>query len=146
MKQEDQIIQQALAILAARANRGEKFSSPESAGRYLQLKLGERESEAFVVLFLNSQYALIECREMFYGTIDGATVYPREVARAALELNAAAVIFGHNHPSDTNEPSTADKRITDRLVEVLDLFEIRVLDHFVVSRSGFTSFAERGLI
>lgn len=146
MTQENQIIEQALAILAARANRGEKFHNPESAGRFLQLKLAERESEVFAVLFLNSQFALIECREMFYGTIDGATVHPREVAKAALELNAAAVIFGHNHPSDTNEPSTADQRITTRLTEVLDLFEIRVLDHFVVSRAGVTSFAERGLI
>ena len=146
MQNEDQIISQAISILAGRLQRGETFTNPAAPKQYLQLKLAEKEQEVFAALFLDNQHRLIEYREMFFGTIDGASVYPREVVKAALSVNAAAVIFAHTHPSGTTEPSQADERITARLCDALELVEIRVLDHIVVSLEGATSFAERGLI
>ena len=112
---------------------------------YLALKLGAHEREVFAVMFLDSQHRLISFEEMFFGTIDAASVYPREVLKMALRHNAAAVIFAHNHPSGVPEPSQADKRITERLVEALKLVDIRVLDHIVVGESC-VSFAEKGWI
>ena len=96
-------------------------------------------------MFLDNRNTLIEFREMFHGTVDQAAVYPREVVKAALEVNAAAVIFAHNHPSGETDPSQADLRITARLKDALSLMEIRVLDHLIVGRD-VTSFAERGLL
>ena len=125
--------------------RGSLFTSPEAAKEYLSAKLAGRENECFAVLFLDNRHRLIEYRELFYGTIDGASVHPREVAKAALELNSAAVIFAHNHPSDETEPSQADLRITQRLKDLQSLMEVRVLDHMIVGRD-ITSFAERGLL
>ena len=125
--------------------RGSLFTSPDSAREFLTAKLAGRESECFAVLFLDNRHRLIEYRELFYGTIDGASVHPREVAKAALELNSAAVIFAHNHPSDETEPSQADLRITQRLKDLQSLMEVRVLDHMIVGRD-ITSFAERGLL
>ncbi|MBG7617343.1 MAG: hypothetical protein IZT57_03090, partial [Chloroflexi bacterium] len=104
------------------------------------------EREIFCVLYLTSQHQLIEVEELFMGTIDGAAVYPREIAKAALRRNAAAVILGHNHPSGTTEPSAADKRITERITSSLGLLDIRVLDHVIVATNGAFSFAEEGLI
>ena len=104
------------------------------------------EHEQFCALFLDSQHRLIEFAELFRGTLDSASVYPREVAKEALHHNAAAVIFAHNHPSGIAEPSMADRKITKRLQEALGLFEIRVLDHIVVGSPGMVSFAEEGLI
>lgn len=126
-------------------SRGSLFTSPEAARDYLTAKLAGRENECFAVLFLDNRHRLIQYRELFYGTIDGASVHPREVVKAALELNAAAVIFGHNHPSGESEPSQADLRITQRLKDALALVEIRVLDHIVIGATP-TSFAERGLL
>ena len=125
--------------------RGSEFSSPDAAREYLSAKLAGRENECFAVLFLDNRNRLIEYREMFYGTIDASAVYPREVLKAALELNAAAVLFAHNHPSGDTEPSMADQRITARLKDALSLVEIRVLDHFIVGREVL-SFLERGLL
>ena len=125
--------------------RGSLFTSPEAVREYLAAKLAGRENECFAVLFLDNRNRLIEFREMFYGTIDASAVYPREVAKAALELNSAAVIFAHNHPSDETEPSQADLRITQRLKDLQSLMEVRVLDHMIVGRD-ITSFAERGLL
>ena len=125
--------------------RGSEFSSPDAAREYLSAKLAGRENECFAVLFLDNRHRLIEYRELFYGTIDGASVHPREVAKAALELNSAAVIFAHNHPSGETEPSQADLRITQRLKDLQSLMEVRVLDHMIVGRD-ITSFAERGLL
>ena len=112
----------------------------------LRLRIGDKEREIFCVLYLNSQHQLIEVEELFKGTIDGAAVYPREIAKAALAHNAAAVILGHNHPSGTTEPSAADKRITERITSALGLLDIRVLDHVIVSTNGAFSFAEGGLL
>lgn len=122
------------------------LSSPQASKDLLRLRIGDREREIFCVLYLNSQHQLIDVDELFMGTIDGAAVYPREIARAALEYNAAALVLGHNHPSGVTDPSAADRRITERIVEAMKLLDIRVLDHVIVSTTGAFSFAESGLI
>lgn len=144
--QED-IITLALSFLESnlQIKEGSVFTSPENATKYLSLKLRPLEHEEFHVLFLDNQHVLIEAQSMFRGTIDGCSVYPREVAKEALRLNAAAVIFAHNHPSGVSEPSMADRSITSKLKEALGLFDIRVLDHFIVGDTTY-SFAEHGLI
>ncbi|MBT4160425.1 MAG: DNA repair protein RadC [Gammaproteobacteria bacterium] len=126
--------------------RGESISDPSITRQFLQLKLRHCAREIFACLFLDNQHRLIRYEEMFYGTIDGASVHPREVIRRALELNAAAIIFAHNHPSGVAEPSHADKRITERLSSALALVDIRVLDHLVVGDTEVVSFAELGLL
>ena len=144
---EQEIIDQALAILANRLTRSEiRVSEPRYASDYLKLKYSELEYESFNVMFLNNNHELIRLKEMFRGTIDGAAVYPREVVKAALEFNAAAVIFSHNHPSGNCNPSQADKRITQRLQEALQLIDVRVLDHIIVGGCSSYSFAEHGLV
>jgi DNA repair protein RadC len=125
--------------------QGDVFSSPEATRAFLTGQLRHRQQEVFLVLFLNSRHALIRCQELFHGTIDGASVYPREVVKAALAHNAAAVILAHNHPSGVAEPSQADIRITRRLRDALELVDIRVLDHMVVGEGEIVSLAERGL-
>ena len=104
------------------------------------------EHEVFAVLFLDTQHRLIEYAEMFRGTIDSASVYPRELVKEALRLNAAAVIVSHNHPSGNPEPSRADEVLTQRLKEALALVDVRTLDHIIVAGGSTISFAERGLI
>ncbi len=122
------------------------LTSPEATRQYLKARLRAYPHEVFACLFLDNRHRVIEYRELFRGTIDGASVHPREVVREAMRWNAAAVIFAHNHPSGVAEPSQADLRITQRLREALDLVDVRVLDHFVVGEGGGTSFAERGLL
>ncbi|MGB5834773.1 MAG: DNA repair protein RadC [Thiohalocapsa sp.] len=122
------------------------LSSPEATRTYLKARLRGYPHEVFACLFLDNRNRVIEYRELFRGTIDGASVHPREVVREAMHWNAAAVIFAHNHPSGVAEPSQADLRITARLREALDLVEVRVLDHIVVGEGDGTSFAERGLL
>lgn len=122
------------------------LTSPQLVRQYLMLKLGKAEREIFCVIFLDNQNRLIASEDLFMGTIDGAAVYPREVVKAALKYNAAAVLLAHNHPSGMLEASTADQRITQRLVSALELVDVRVLDHFIVSGTESLSFAERGLI
>jgi len=126
--------------------REQSMSSSQVVKDYLRSQLRHKRSEVFAALFLDSQNRLISYEELFFGTIDGASVYPREVVKAALKHNAAAVIFAHNHPSGIAEPSDADKRITQRLQEALDLIDIRTLDHLVVGDAEVVSFAERGLV
>ena len=113
---------------------------------YLRTKLAGLEHEVFAVIFLDAQLRLIEYAEMFRGTIHNATVHPREILKAAMQHNAAAVILAHNHPSGCAEPSTADELVTQRLKDVLALVDVRVLDHVVVGGCKTTSFAERGLL
>jgi DNA repair protein RadC len=122
------------------------LSSPESTRLFLQHHLGGRSREVFSCIFLDSQHHVICCEDLFMGTLDGAAVYPREVAVRALQYSAAAVIFGHNHPSGVAEPSAADKRITERLQMALTLLDIRVLDHIIIGRGKGYSFAEAGLL
>ena len=124
----------------------EPVTSPGVGKNLMTLHLAGEDREVFAVMFLNSQHELLALENLFYGTIDGAAVYPREVAKRSLEIGAAAVIFGHNHPSGTPDPSTADRRITERLVSGLGLLDIRVLDHFVVAGDRVVSFAEEGML
>lgn len=126
--------------------RGDALTSPEMTRAYLCTKLGGYAHEVFACLFLDNRHRIIELEEMFHGTIDGASVYPREVARRALQHNAAAVIFAHNHPSGVAEPSQADRQITSKLQQALGLLDIRVLDHFIIGDGMPYSFAEHGLI
>jgi len=143
--QEQNIINQALEILSKSIKRGDAMTSPLQVRDYLRLELAQELSEVFAVLFLDNRHRVISFDKMFNGTIDGASVYPREVLRRALEHNAAAVILAHNHPSGVAEPSKADEQITHRLKEALGLINIRVLDHIIVG-DEIVSFAERGLL
>lgn len=127
-------------------DRGEAFTSPTLTRRFLQARLRAYHHEVFACLFLDNQNRLIRFEELFTGTIDGASVYPREVVKRVLSLNAAAVIFAHNHPSGVAEPSQSDRHITQRLQAALDLVDVRVLDHFVVGDGEVVSMAERGLM
>ena len=125
---------------------GDVLSSPAETRRFLQYHLGGHQREVFSCLFLDTQHRVLRCEDLFFGTLDGAAVYPREVAVRALQYNAAAVIFAHNHPSGIAEPSAADRRITERLCSALALLDVRVLDHIIVGRGKEYSFAEEGLL
>ncbi len=122
------------------------LSSPNDTKNFLLAQLRAYPYEVFACLFLDNRHQIISFDKMFNGTIDGASVYPREVVKQALARNAAAVIFAHNHPSGVAEPSLADKNITRRLQEALSLVDIRVLDHFIIGENTAVSFAEQGLI
>ncbi len=122
------------------------LDSPAATRVFLVAKLRDLPFEVFCALFLDNRHRLIACDELFRGTIDGASVHPREVVRQALARNAAAVIFAHNHPSGVAEPSQADELITLRLKDALGLVDIRVLDHLIVGDSRCVSLAERGVL
>lgn len=122
------------------------LSDPQATRAYLSMRLGDVPHEVFACVFLDTRNRVIAFEELFRGTIDGAAVYPREVVKAALRHNAAAVIFAHNHPSGVAEPSAADRDITRRLVEALALVDIRALDHLILTRHDHVSLAERGLM
>ena len=122
------------------------LTNPGATRRFLQYHLGRHRAEVLTCLFLYSQHSVLRCEDLFFGTLDGATVYPREVAVRALQYGAAAVIFAHNHPSGVVEPSSADRRITERLCSALSLLDIRVLDHIIIGRGREYSFAEEGLL
>lgn len=145
--QEDPLIQQAIGVLEERLfKHGAELISPASVREYLWLKLASEALEVFAVVFLDSRHRVIAFEPMFHGTIDGASVYPRAVLKRAIEHNCAAVIFAHNHPSGLTDPSHADKAITVRLKSVLELVDVRVLDHFIVGEGKPFSFAEAGLL
>lgn len=131
----------ALTLFSARLT----IKSPADAEAHVQALLCDRKHEVFCVLFLDNRHQIIEFVELFRGTIDGTSVYPREVVKEAIARNAAAVILVHNHPSGVSEPSQADERITRRLKAALELVDIRILDHLIVG-STVTSLASRGLI
>jgi DNA repair protein RadC len=122
------------------------LTSPGAVRDYLRLALGGRPHEVFVCLFLDAQHRVVRVEELFRGTLAQTSVYPREVVKAALATNAAAVIFAHNHPSGVAQPSQADELLTRQLREALALVDIRVLDHFIVAGNQALSFAERGLL
>lgn len=142
------LVQRALDLIASKATPGTSqiLSCPAAVRDYLRLLLGDRPHEVFTVVFLDSQHQVICVEEMFRGTLTQSSVYPREIVIAALSRNAAAVILAHNHPSGHCEPSHADQAMTQTLKAALAMVEVRVLDHFVVTRSTLVSFAERGLI
>ena len=126
--------------------RGCVLSAPAAVRDCLRIHFSGREHESFVALFLDAQHRLIATEELFRGTLTQTSVYPREVVKAALKVNAAAVIFAHNHPSGVAEPSKADELLTQALKQALSLVDVRVLDHFIVAGSAVLSFAERGLL
>ena len=139
-------IQEALVILESRIKKGDAFTNPADVKNYCRLQLANELDEYFSCMFLDSGHRLIQYERLFRGTVDGAAVYPRVVVRRALELNAAAVIFTHNHPSGRAEPSHADINITTRLKDALAMVDVRVLDHIIVSTEDTYSMAEHGRI
>jgi DNA repair protein RadC len=140
------VIDAALELLSRRLAKGPLLSSPRAVKDYLRLRFADLQHEVFCLLYLDKRHRLIACEDLFRGTIDGASVHPREVVKAALRHNAASVICAHNHPSNCPEPSQADELITSRVKSALDLVDIRLLDHLVVSVVGTVSLAERGLV
>ncbi len=136
----------ARRALAEPLARGAVISDPEATRRWLRLRLRDLQHEVFALLLLDARHQVIRFEALFRGTIDGASVHPREVVRTALAHGAAAVVLVHNHPSGVAEPSRADVRITARLKAALELVDVRVLDHLVVGDAEVTSLAERGLL
>lgn len=145
--EEDAVIARAMEILRSRMHTPEAvFTASNLVSRYLKLKLAELDHEVFGVLFLDNRHGLIKDDIIFRGTINAASVYPREVAKEALLCGAAAVIYYHNHPSGHSQPSQADLQITSRLKDALELIDVHSLDHMIVAKDCMISFAERGLI
>ena len=140
------IIATARDRIAQIFERGPELTMPSAAKEYIQMELVEERNEVFACLFLDNSHRVIRFQKLFQGTIDGTAVYPRVVVQRVLEHNAAAVIFAHNHPSGRTDPSPADRAITQKLIEALKVFDIRVLDHLVVGGNAVCSFAEKGLI
>jgi len=142
----DQIIKAALKLVRGSMNDSNPLTSPQHTRQYIALTLGTREQEVFACVWLNTKHRVIKMEELFYGTIDGATVYPREVVKRALILNAAAVIAVHNHPSGETKPSRSDEHITQQLKNALALVDVRLIDHLIVGGTEITSLAECGLV
>lgn len=139
-----ELIEAAKQLVSEGFHRTTTLSSPAVTRDFLTLELAQEEREVFGVIFADSQHRVLSFERMFQGSIGSTTVHPREVVKRSLELNAAAVIFAHNHPSGHAEPSTADRQITARLNSALELVDVRVLDHMVVGGKDIVSFAERG--
>ncbi len=142
---DDEILAAAEAIHLRRLERQGRISEPTEAAQYIRARCGHADREVFGCLFLDSRHQILACEDLFYGTIDSASVHPREIVRAVIEVNAACVILAHNHPSGDTEPSVSDKKITQRIVEALGLIDVRVLDHIVLGNEAF-SFAENNLL
>jgi DNA repair protein RadC len=140
------VVEMARRALAQPLRAAPVFDAPQKVKDYLALHLGTRAQEVFAVLFLDGQHRLVALEEMFHGTLTQTSVYPREIVRRALALNAGAVILAHNHPSSVAEPSCADEHLTQTLKSALQLVDVRVLDHLVVGQGTAISFAERGLL
>jgi DNA repair protein RadC len=136
----------ARRTLQEQLRSGTALTSPAAVRDYLRLAIGSREYEVFVCLWLDAQHRVISFQEPFRGTLTQTSVYPREIVKAALAANAAAVIFAHNHPSGAAQPSQADELLTRNLKEALALVDVKVLDHFIVAGAHSLSFAERGLL
>ncbi len=144
--EKESVVKLAIRTLAMKHRAGQTLGSPDETRNYLCLRLAEYRNEVFGALFLDNLCRIITIRELFQGTVNSASVHPRVVVQQAMEANAAAIVFFHNHPSGVAEPSRADEMITRRLREALALVDVRVLDHFVVSAGESVSFAERGLL
>ncbi len=140
------VLEMSRRHLEAQLMRESALESPAAVRRYLASRLRHEPREVFACLLLDNRHRVIRYEALFYGTINAASVHPREVVKLALAHNAAALILAHNHPSGVAEPSSADRQITDRLVQALGLVEIRVLDHIVIGDGESVSFAERGLL
>jgi DNA repair protein RadC len=145
-KSSDQdVLAAAEGILKIKLERLGSLSNPADAGDFLRMRLGALMHEEFHVLWLDNRHQILGCQKLFNGTVDGASIYPREVVRAALGVNACAAIFAHNHPSGVAEPSAADRAITNELSNALKLVGVRILDHIVVGETC-VSMAARGLL
>jgi len=142
---EQKVLAAAESILMSRLKRLGSITNPSDASDFLRMRIGGLDHEQFHVLWLDNRHQILDCQKLFIGTVDGASVYPREVVRAALRVNACAAIFAHNHPSGIAEPSAADRAITGELRDALKLIGVRVLDHIVVG-GDCVSMAGRGLI
>ncbi len=140
-----QVLEKAAEIISTKFSDKDAFTDATSSKKFLTFKLAQHEREVFAVIILDNQNQLIEYKELFFGTVDSATIHPREVVKAVLALNGSGVILAHNHPSAVTEPSQADLKITQRLKDALALIDVRVLDHIIIGRDP-VSFAERGLI
>ena len=140
------VIEMARRALAQPLQDAPVFDAPQRVKDYVALHLGARTQEVFAVLFLDGQHRLLTLQEMFFGTLTQTSVYPREIVKRALQLNAGAVILAHNHPSGVAEPSHADEFLTRSIRSALQLVDVRVLDHLVVGQGAVMSFAERGLL
>lgn len=143
---EDAIIVRALQILEQRVNTASVLDSPQRVKEYLCIRAAGLEHEQFCCLWLDQHHRPINCETMFRGTLAQTSVYPREVVKRALAVNAAAVVFTHNHPTGSPEPSRADELLTQALKSALQLIDVRVLDHIVTGAHRAVSFAERGLL
>lgn len=144
--EQNKVMEQAEALLRSRVREGQQVSDPSAAGSMFRYRLAAHDREVLSVAFLTTRHKVICVEDMFAGTIDGAEVHPREIAKRALELKASSILMAHNHPSGSLEPSAADRALTTRLKQSLALLDIRLLDHFVVSAEGYTSMASRGWI
>ncbi|WP_174626794.1 JAB domain-containing protein [Candidatus Methylobacter favarea] len=142
----EEILAMARKLIQRRFARGKALTTPALTREFLMLELALLEREVFYCLFLDNRHRVITAECCFQGTIDGAMVYPRELVKRALALNAKALILAHNHPSGLAEPSQADRAITRRLIEALGLVEVKVLDHFIIGGAEQFSFAEHGLL
>jgi DNA repair protein RadC len=142
----EQILAAARQVLAHRVRRGATLNSPRSVYEYLTVKLGALDYEVFGLVLVDQRHKVIECVELFRGTLSGASVYPREVVKLVLEKQAAGVVLSHNHPSSVNDQSHADEMITKRLVSCLELIDAKVIDHIIIGAGDVLSFAERGLL
>ncbi len=140
------VLEMSRRALQEELQRGDALNSPRAVRDYLQLLLGARQQEVFLVLFLDTQHRVIASEELFHGTLSQTSVYPREVVKRALAHNAAAVVLAHNHPSGVAEPSQSDQLLTSALKQALAMVDVRVLDHFIVVVGQTLSFAEKGLI
>lgn len=140
------IFEMSRRALQEEMRQGDVLNSPAAVRDYLRLKLGGLPREVFMVLLLDAQHRVVASEELFSGTLTQTSVYPREVVKLALQFNAAAVIFAHNHPSGVAEPSRADEALTRALKEALALVDVKVLDHFVVAGNHCLSFAEKGML
>jgi DNA repair protein RadC len=130
----------------ARATERLKLTFPHTVAAYLRAHVEHLEHEVFIALWLDAQMGVLGAEEMFRGTLTQTSVYPREIVKRALQLNACSVIFAHNHPSGSAEPSNADKALTDHLAKALDLIDVRVLDHYVIGHNDHTSFMQKNLL
>lgn len=140
------VLEMSRRALHEEMETGDALNSPRAVRDYLQLLLRSREQEVFMVIFLDAQHRVQASEELFHGTLTQTSVYPREIVKRALQHNAAAVIFAHNHPSGVAEPSHSDRLLTDALKQALALIDVRVLDHFIIAGAGCLSFAEQGIL
>ena len=131
--------------LAQKLEREGPLTSPKQAAEFLMHQLRDRPREVFAIVYLDNRHHVLRYKELFHGTLNGATVHPREVVKSALKHNAAAVIVAHNHPSGVAEPSQADTTLTVKLKEALNLVEVRLLDHLIIGDGEFVSMSDRGL-